>query len=652
MIQVYSPGNTDYTQNGNMVLFPTEAIVHPVMNSVWEVSLNHPIDEEGRWKYIIEDAIIKMPSFNGEQLFRIVKKEKSDSGVDAMLQPVFMDAKKDCFLVDVRPTDKTGQEALNIMLAPNAKYSAQSNITKKSTAYYEAENFIEALNSEADNSFINRWGGEICFDNFKIIVNKQIGADRDVQVLYGKNIKQNGFSEEVDLKDVITRIVPKSFNGHMISGSSPWVDSPLINTYQNISYGVIVFDNIKMIEDAQEDDEANGVTICKTQAELNAALKNKCNEQFAGGIDKPKVTITVDMEMLKNTDMYSDVQALENVSFGDTVHCKHSKLSIVTDARVIDMVWDCIKDEVETVTLGDFQYNFFRDASSAVNRVESAIRPDGSVIAGQVQGIIDGVAAQMRVQSSIAKKSNVRAVLFEDLDPNSETFGALCIGPMGFQIAGSRTADDRDWKWTTFGTGQGFFADFVVFGSMLCDRIRGGLLQLGGLSGKGGALSILDKDGAEIGRWDMDGINVKKGDIRGTTITLGGQNNIDGLLKLLDALGNEIIRLDKDGVYAKGKYVSEGTARKVEISEGAFKVLTKEGTLIGMLQATGDNWMRLEISGGAAIRFNRNELYLDADKIGPGGYTGKSGRAVFSDGTYMDFQKGFCTGGNTKEGSF
>ena len=64
------------------------------------------------------------------------------------------------------------------MLESNPKYSAQSDIDKLGTAYYEYQNFMEALNSNQDNSFINRWGGEILFDNYEIIVNSRVGEDR------------------------------------------------------------------------------------------------------------------------------------------------------------------------------------------------------------------------------------------------------------------------------------------------------------------------------------------------------------------------------------------------------------------------------------------------------------------------------------------
>ena len=616
MIQVYSPGNTDFEHNGDMTLFPTEAIVHPILNGEWEVDLEHPIDKEGRWKYIVEEAVVKMPSFNGDQLFRIKKKEKSDGGVMAELQPIFMDAKDDCFLLDVRPTDKTGQQALDIMTAPNKKYKASSNISLVSTAYYQTKNLIEAINGEDENAFINRWGGEVIFDNYTVIVNERAGGDYGVEVLYGKNIKEDGFSEEIDMRDIVTRIVPKAYNGHMIEGDKPWIDSPLIDKYPTIRFGVMEFEDIKMREDAQDGDEDDGIIVCDTQEELRTALKQKCEERFEAGMDKPKVTISADIILLEGTDLYEDIKDLVKVSIGDTVHCRHSKLDIVSDARVIEMEWDCIKERVDSVVLGDFQYNYMDDVTSMINRVESAIRPDGSVIGQQVQGIIDGVRAQLKAQSSIAQKQKIRATIFEDLDPESPTYGAMCLGTMGFEIASKRTADGRDWDWRTFGTGAGFFADFIVAGTMLADRIKGGTLEL------------------------------------------GGKNNGDGVARVLDDNGDEIVRLDNKGVYASGKYVcnSDEYGRSVEISEGEYKIISRSGKIVAKIFAVSDDIVRIEAgnNGDTFIRLmgNAKSIFVDAETFGVNGFPGKTGRVEFSDGTYLTLNGGVITGGNAQGGAF
>ena len=615
MIQIYKADNTAYDKNGDMSLTPSSASVHVILNGSWEANIEHPVDEDGRWRYIVEGAVVKMPSFNGEQLFRVKKKEKSDSGVTATMEPIFYDAKDDCWLTDIRPTEKDGQQALDIITAPNKKYTGRSNITVISTAYYEYMNLMEAINGNNDNSFINRWGGEILFDNFTIIINEQIGGDYGVDLRYGKNLPVDGLTDEVDIRDVVTRIYPKAYNGCTMSDDG-YVDSPLIDRYPTVKCATMTFEDVKMRADAQEDDEENGIVVCDTQEELDVALTEKCQDQYNGGVDKPKVTISADMVLLKDTEQYVEYQMLEDVSLGDTIHCHNQHLDITTDARVVELEYNSILKKVDSVVLGDFQYNFFDDVTSMVNRVESAIRPDGSVIGQQVQGIIDGVRAQLKAQSSIAQKQKIRATIFEDLDPESPTYGAMCLGTMGFEIASKRTADGRDWDWRTFGTGAGFFADFIVAGTMLADRIKGGTLEL------------------------------------------GGENNGDGVARVLDGNGNEIVRLDNKGVYASGKYVcnSDEYGRSVEISEGEYKIISKSGKIVAKIFAVSDDIVRIEAgnNGDTFIRLmgNSKSIYVDAETFGVNGFPGKTGRVEFSDGTYLTLHGGVITGGNAQGGAF
>ena len=468
MIQVYSEKNTNFSRNGNVVLIPDEALLSAELNGPWVLNLHHPIDKKERWKYLTENAVLKVSSFNGDQLFRIYNQKKSDSGISVQAYPIFFDAKDDCFLTDVRPTGKNGQQALDIMCAANKKYSAESNIKKATTAYYQYTNLINAINGDESNAFINRWGGEILYDNYKVIINERVGGDYGVELLYGKNIKADGLTEEIDISDVVTRIYPKAYNGHKMSGNG-YIDSPLISNYPTVKATTITFADVKMREDAQEDDKKNGVIICSTQAELDAALRQRCQEKFSSGIDKPRIFISADMILLQDTDQYKDYKVLETVSLGDTIHCRHSKLGIVTDARVIALEYDCIQKRVISVELGDFKNNYFDKITSSADKIESIVNPDGSIMAEKVQGILDGVYTQLKLQSTVAKKVNGRAFTVEDLDPDSPLYGCMTWGTQGLQIATKRTADGKDWDWATAVTAQGIVADAVITG-LLSDK--------------------------------------------------------------------------------------------------------------------------------------------------------------------------------------
>ena len=162
MIEIYNVDNMDFCMNGNITLVPESCVIDAELNGTWEMRLEHPIDEDGRWRYVVEGAVIAAPFLTSKkQLYRIYWKRKGITGISAKARPIFMDASGEVYLNDVRPTTKNGQDALNIMTEGQTKYKAVSNIIDVSTSYYIRKNLIEAIQSDADQAFINRWGGEV-----------------------------------------------------------------------------------------------------------------------------------------------------------------------------------------------------------------------------------------------------------------------------------------------------------------------------------------------------------------------------------------------------------------------------------------------------------------------------------------------------------
>ncbi|MDO4803379.1 MAG: phage tail spike protein [Lachnospiraceae bacterium] len=470
MIQVYDPGNTDYTKNGNMTLMPSVASVHAILGGMWEATLSHPLDTLGRWKHLTEEAVVKMPSFNGNQLFRIRKAEKSDSGVYCLMDPIFYDCRDEVFFTDVRPENKNGQQALNILCT--GKYSGQSDILTSRTAYYIYKNLLEALVGDEDNSFVNRWGGEPIFDNYNIVINARAGSDYNVEIRYGKNIPKDGMTVSVDMSEIVTRIYPKAYNGYEMSNHG-YVDSPFIATYAKTYARTIQYDDVKMREDEAEGDSEAGVTVCDTQAQLDAALLAKCYADYDAGIDRPLVTIEADLILLQNMEQYADIAKLETVSLGDTVHCYNSHLGYSTNARVMELTYDSIKKRVEAVTLGAYRQTYFdklRKGISGIDalaeRANSVLHGDGTVMAERIKGFLNGAMTSLRAQYNIAEHMDYLAILFENLDPTSDLYGALAIGTQGFMISKQRNAAGTDWVWTTVGTAAGLVADTIVTGAL------------------------------------------------------------------------------------------------------------------------------------------------------------------------------------------
>lgn len=510
MIQIYSPANTNYDVNGDAVLMPT---VCEIDTETWQLTIEHPRDSEGRWKLIEDGAVLKVPSFlEDDQLFRIFNTDKDESGVSATAQPIFFDSKNDCMLLDVRPTDKNGQQALDIM-THGTKYSGSSDITSISTAYYVMKNLMEALTGDDENSFINRWGGEVLYNNYEVIINERIGSDHGVQLIYGKNIPENGMSVEVDSSEVVTRIYPKAYNGRMMSNNG-CVDSDNIDNYPTVKQAVMEFSDVRLAEDVQAGEDTEGMIICNTQTELDSALQTKCEEQYEAGIDTPNVTIKCDMVLLANTVNYADIKELETVSQGDTVYCKNQLLGVTTTARVQSLVYDCILDCVKSVVIGSKPYNYIDNTSSTISAADKVIdKGNNTLMADRLAGIINLMNTSLRAQKDIAQKQDVRAILFEDLDPSSPTFGALCIGTQGIQISKKRNATNTDWVWGTAINFESIIADYIITG-ILSDRQgkNSWNLDTGVLTTK----DIVVENGTFSG--DIKGSAITGGTINGTTI--------------------------------------------------------------------------------------------------------------------------------------
>lgn len=554
-----------------MTLFPKNCTLQAALNGAWTLTLEHSLDQKERWKYIEEESIVSVPTFMGKrQLFRIDKIEKNNYGISAIGYPIFYDAAKEVFLLDTRPTDKNGQEALDLMLK-GSKYSGKSDITAASTAYFERRNMLDAINGTDSPTFLERWGGEVLYDNYTVIINKRAGGEYGVEVRYGKNM--SGLTYTVDMSNIMTRIVPVAYNGRMISGSSPWVDSSNINKYATVYIKEVKFEDVKLIDDLEstEDTEEN-IIICKNQTELETALKNKCKEEYQNGADLPVVSLEVDMVQLSKTDEYADVKMLEQVSLGDTVRCRHKKLDITTDARVVEIKWDCIKNTVSSVKLGDTTQTYFEKVSSAVDAINSIVNKQSkTVMAEKIKGVLNAINTQLRYQKNVAQKQDVRAILFEDTDKESSTYGAMCLGTQGFQIANTRTQDGRDWDWKTAFTAEGGYADTLILG-ILSDRtgknfwnLNTGEFQLASsvsVDGKGTLktlaedsltqeqiFNLLTNKGAVKGIYKIGNeLYINMSYIKAGTMALGGSQNDKGVLEIYDENDKLKAVMNKEGI--------------------------------------------------------------------------------------------------------
>lgn len=453
MIEIYLKSNTNYEMNGDITLKPISCIY----NSADRIeTLEHAIDDLGRWKFITYDNVLSITRNGKKKLYRIFNVVKSLYSVTAYARPLAFDL-IDSVLLDVRPTGKNAQEALDIILN-GTPFKGHSNISGVNTSYYVRKNIIDALIGDDENSFINRWGGEPYFENYDIYINDRLGTNNGVRIEFGYNLEE--IEEDINIEEVATRIIPIGYNGIMLDGITPWIDSSNIKKYVNIKTRVINFDDIKVKETENDEDGFN------TIEEARQAMIKRCNELYDGGIDKPIINYNINMINLKDTTGYENFKVLNEVNEGDTVTCYIKRLDIDVEARVVNIERDEITGELINIELGNVKNNFFNKQADMLNRVDnilsSIVDPKGNINAAMIKGFIDSTKTILKAQRDIAEKQQVRAIIFEDLVPESPTFGCVCLGTQGFEVAKKRTANGLDWDWSTAITAEGVIADKIV----------------------------------------------------------------------------------------------------------------------------------------------------------------------------------------------
>ena len=355
----YTQYTADPDANAPYLLQPAECYISAALNGEWCLYLTCYRDERGDWLQVVPDAILRVPQWQYRPMtgmFRIKTVERTDTMVTATADPIAYDAAGDCICYDVRPTNATGIQALQAILAGNNRYSCVSDISKTSTAYYIRKNALEAINGSEENSFLNRWGGEISYLNNVFSVLSRQGADNGVVVSFRRDFALDGLRYMADLTDSINTIVPLAYNGHGLSTNPPSV-STLAPPNAPVRTGVVTFENIRLSSDSgfsPGETIPSYITICANQAALDTALTQAANDYFAEtNCAYPKIELECDLIALQNLEEYKGFQALETVSLGDTVHIRDGIMGLdgtpLLTARIMEIEWDCIHDRARRI---------------------------------------------------------------------------------------------------------------------------------------------------------------------------------------------------------------------------------------------------------------------------------------------------------------
>ena len=268
------------------------------------------VDSGGLWNELVEESILKAKLDYGTEIFVIKKVKKQSRYITVAAVQMTIHACNTLWLEDVRPTNTNGQGALSHMLTnaigKKKEIVLQSNISTINTAYYQRKRLQEALFS-ADNSFIDRWGGEVLRRGYTLSINDRIGMDRKVVIRRGKNL--TGFEGTTDLDQLCTMAKGVGFDGITHEG---YVISPLAEQYDQYYPREFKYDDVKV---KTENDTEGYDTLEEAQAEL---IRRVNLEYSQNHVDELRAEYNLSFIPLSMTEEYKHL-ASEVIYLGDTV---------------------------------------------------------------------------------------------------------------------------------------------------------------------------------------------------------------------------------------------------------------------------------------------------------------------------------------------
>lgn len=291
-----------------------------------------------------EEAILKVLMDYGYEIFRITKPNKGTRYIDIVARQITITDSSTLWLEDVRPTNQSGTAAADWLVTNSVgvkEIEISSDIAAVSTAYYPTMSLYKALH-DCDQSFLNRWGGEIHRRGYIEYINSHIGINRGFVIREGKNL--NGFNGSSNIDNLITRACGKGYNGLL----GNYIDSPLINNYNRVYTDIIEYQDVK-IKDENSDDGYDTEALAIAELDRRIGLEYSNND-----IDKIKASYDINFVQLEKTEEYKKYIVAEKAYIGDSLRVYIPRLKIDITVRVTNKKYDCLAQKTKETKLSSY----------------------------------------------------------------------------------------------------------------------------------------------------------------------------------------------------------------------------------------------------------------------------------------------------------
>ncbi|UBK45289.1 phage tail protein [Clostridium perfringens] len=441
MINIYDSTETRFSHNGICSLDEKRELIkctiHRKLEGAYEGTLF--ISKENlKWTEFIEGRILKLPvDINGRtQLFRIFDTSDDFTDLEVYFKHIFFDL-DDFFIEDTNIVEKDGRGAINQILnttVDSHRFTATSDINIINNCRIVDKTVTEAIGVD-ENCFLNRWGGEIDYDNFKFKINEKIGSDNGYRISLRKNLK--AINGDISITEVATKLKIKGYDGIKLD---EYLISPLANAYPHFKTRVVKFDDIKVKSDPDNPEEEGYETLQAAQLEMRRRGLELFSKQ---NIDKPTVNFEIDIDEMREENI--EVGVLEVLSIGDIATLELEdflRSNIEVKQRVIELEFDCIRKINIKVILGESTSTIFKEVSkieSILNDLNDKLEGNSwqDILDKSMEQATDIIAEGFKDSYVIPRKNEI--IVADNIDLNlSKKVIVINKNGIGFSLEGYR----------------------------------------------------------------------------------------------------------------------------------------------------------------------------------------------------------------------
>lgn len=350
-----------------------------------------------------------LDEYGRDEIFRITTCNKNTMITSIIAFQITITETQSLWLDDVRPTECSGTSSIQYIFDGANSFGfpkeifVSSNISNTSTAYYQKMSMFNALHN-CDQSFKNRWGGEILRHQYNLTINDKIGQDNGVIIREGKNLL--GFKANTNIDSLCTVAIGKGFDG--ITGD--YIESPLKDKYPRAFIKVIEYSDIKVRNESDSNDEGFA-TLEEAQREINKRIKEEFSQKH---VDEVKAQYDIDFIQLEQTQEFKEYASLQILDVGDIARVYVDSLDLKITTRVVEKHINYLNGTVLKTVLSNNPVQVIKSDSQVISEIRNTFIKNNNSNLG------DFINSMMRAglkNSFVINKEN-ETYWLDNKDPN------------------------------------------------------------------------------------------------------------------------------------------------------------------------------------------------------------------------------------------